>query len=63
MEGITFSLYESIELFREAGKSVDTVVSIGGGANPKAANIAAPMAGPCSFSNLTTLVLKISACI
>ncbi len=31
MEGITFSLYESIELFREAGKSVDTVVSIGGG--------------------------------
>lgn len=32
MEGITFSLYESIELFREAGKSVDTVVSIGGGA-------------------------------
>lgn len=30
MEGITFSLYESIELFHEAGKSVDTVVSIGG---------------------------------
>lgn len=32
MEGITFSLHESIELFRKAGKSVHTVVSIGGGA-------------------------------
>lgn len=32
MEGITFSLHESIELFREARKSVHTVVSIGGGA-------------------------------
>jgi len=35
MEGITFSLNESIEMFREAGKTVDKVVSIGGGAkNP-----------------------------
>jgi xylulokinase len=35
MEGITFSLNESIDMFRAAGKSVDTVVSIGGGAkNP-----------------------------
>jgi len=35
MEGITFSLNESIELFRGAGKPVDTVISIGGGAkNP-----------------------------
>lgn len=35
MEGITFSLNESIELFRAAGKQVDQVVSIGGGAkNP-----------------------------
>lgn len=35
MEGITFSLCESIELFRAVGKTVDTVVSIGGGAkNP-----------------------------
>lgn len=32
MEGITFSLKESIEIFRAAGKTVDTVVSIGGGA-------------------------------
>jgi xylulokinase len=32
MEGITFSLHESINLFREEGKSVDTVISIGGGA-------------------------------
>ncbi|MGF7533090.1 xylulokinase [Bacillus mexicanus] len=32
MEGVTFSLHESIELLREAGKSVHTVVSIGGGA-------------------------------
>ncbi|MFC5470768.1 xylulokinase [Cohnella suwonensis] len=35
MEGITFSLNESIAIFREAGKTVDKVVSIGGGAkNP-----------------------------
>ncbi|MFC5651876.1 xylulokinase [Paenibacillus solisilvae] len=35
MEGITFSLNESVQLFREAGKTVDTIVSIGGGAqNP-----------------------------
>lgn len=35
MEGITFSLNESVAIFREAGKTVDRVVSIGGGAqNP-----------------------------
>jgi len=35
MEGITFSLNESVELFRAAGKSVSRIVSIGGGAkNP-----------------------------
>jgi xylulokinase len=35
IEGITFSLNESVRLFRGAGKKVDTVVSIGGGAkNP-----------------------------
>ncbi|WP_342567401.1 xylulokinase [Psychrobacillus sp. FSL K6-4046] len=32
LEGITFSLHESIEIFRRNGKSIDTVVSIGGGA-------------------------------
>ncbi|MFK4998104.1 FGGY-family carbohydrate kinase [Bacillus sp. N9] len=32
LEGITFSLNESIEIFRENGKEIDTVVSIGGGA-------------------------------
>src|SRR5690606_6189985 len=32
MEGITFSLQESIEIFRAAGKTVDSVISIGGGA-------------------------------
>lgn len=32
MEGITFSLHESIEIFREKGKTIDRVVSIGGGA-------------------------------
>lgn len=32
MEGITFSLQESIDLFRAEGKIVDTVISIGGGA-------------------------------
>jgi xylulokinase len=35
MEGITFSLNESVDLFRAAGKKVDTIISIGGGAkNP-----------------------------
>ncbi|MCQ6559532.1 xylulokinase [Paenibacillus mendelii] len=35
MEGITFSLNESVDLFRAAGKTVDTIISIGGGAqNP-----------------------------
>lgn len=35
MEGITFSLHESVDIFRGAGKTVDTIVSIGGGAkNP-----------------------------
>lgn len=32
MEGITFSLNESIKIFRDAGKTIDTIVSIGGGA-------------------------------
>ena len=32
MEGITFSLQESIDIFRRAGKRVDSVISIGGGA-------------------------------
>ncbi|MWC30306.1 xylulokinase [Paenibacillus sp. MMS18-CY102] len=35
MEGITFSLNESVDLFRKAGKKVETIISIGGGAqNP-----------------------------
>lgn len=32
MEGITFSLNESIEIFRNNGKTIDTIISIGGGA-------------------------------
>lgn len=32
LEGITFSLNESIEIFRRNGKNIDTVISIGGGA-------------------------------
>ena len=32
LEGITFSLNESIDIFRENGKEIDTIVSIGGGA-------------------------------
>ncbi|TQS75136.1 xylulokinase [Ornithinibacillus gellani] len=32
LEGITFSLNESIHIFREEGKIIDTIVSIGGGA-------------------------------
>ncbi|MEK8129258.1 xylulokinase [Paenibacillus filicis] len=32
LEGITFSLNESVERLREAGVAVDTIVSIGGGA-------------------------------
>ena len=32
MEGITFSLNESLAIFRENGKTIDTIVSTGGGA-------------------------------
>ncbi len=32
MEGITFSLHESIEIFRQEGKRIDTIISLGGGA-------------------------------
>jgi xylulokinase len=32
LEGITFSLNESIDIFRQNGKDIDTIVSIGGGA-------------------------------
>ncbi|MFD1030115.1 xylulokinase [Metaplanococcus flavidus] len=32
LEGITFSMNESIEIFRANGKHIDTIVSIGGGA-------------------------------
>ncbi|MFJ5963163.1 xylulokinase [Bacillus sp. NPDC093026] len=32
LEGVTFSLNESIVLFRQAGKRIDSIVSIGGGA-------------------------------
>jgi xylulokinase len=32
LEGITFSLNESIEIFRSSGKTIDSIVSIGGGA-------------------------------
>jgi len=35
MEGITFSLHETVDMFRAAGKTVSTIISIGGGAqNP-----------------------------
>ncbi|MGJ7922671.1 xylulokinase [Neobacillus sp. LXY-4] len=36
IEGITFSLNESIEIFRESGKMIDTIISIGGGAKNEA---------------------------
>lgn len=32
LEGITFSLYETIHIFRENGKTIDEIISIGGGA-------------------------------
>jgi xylulokinase len=32
LEGITFSLNESIEIFRSSGKKIDSIISIGGGA-------------------------------
>ncbi|GEN46065.1 xylulokinase [Alkalibacillus haloalkaliphilus] len=32
LEGITFSLNESVEIFRKQGKKIETVISIGGGA-------------------------------
>lgn len=35
LEGITFSLNESIAIFRENGKQIDTIYSIGGGAKNK----------------------------
>jgi xylulokinase len=36
LEGITFSLNDSVEIFRENGKNIDTVISIGGGAKNEA---------------------------
>lgn len=36
LEGITFSLNESIEIFRASGKEIDRIYAIGGGANNKA---------------------------
>lgn len=36
LEGITFSLNESIDIFRRSGKEIDTIVSIGGGAKNEA---------------------------
>lgn len=36
LEGITFSLNESIEIFRENGKNIEAIVSIGGGAKNEA---------------------------
>ncbi|MCM2605624.1 xylulokinase [Rossellomorea marisflavi] len=36
MEGITFSLKESVEIMRWKGKTIDTIVSIGGGAKSDA---------------------------
>ncbi|MFD1065001.1 xylulokinase [Oceanobacillus locisalsi] len=32
LEGITFSLNESVEIFRESGKAIDRIIAIGGGA-------------------------------
>ncbi|MDF1511141.1 xylulokinase [Robertmurraya sp. DFI.2.37] len=32
LEGITFSLNESIKIFKDSGKNIDTIISIGGGA-------------------------------
>lgn len=36
LEGITFSLNESIHILRESGKTIDTIYSIGGGAKNEA---------------------------
>src|SRR5699024_7245485 len=36
MEGITFSLNESIEIFRESGRDINRIISIGGGAKNEA---------------------------
>ncbi|MEK5444315.1 xylulokinase [Fredinandcohnia sp. FSL W7-1320] len=36
LEGITFSLNGSIEIFRNSGKTIDTIISIGGGAKNEA---------------------------
>jgi xylulokinase len=51
LEGITFSLNESVQLFREAGKKIDAVVSIGGGAkNPVWLQMQADIFGAEVFS-------------
>lgn len=36
LEGITYSLLQSVEIFREAGRPADTIISIGGGARSDA---------------------------
>ncbi|WP_332634285.1 xylulokinase [Halalkalibacter flavus] len=36
LEGITFSLNESVEIFRKQGKKIDSIISIGGGAKNEA---------------------------
>ncbi len=36
LEGITFSMNESIEIFRNNGKTIDSIISIGGGAKNEA---------------------------
>jgi xylulokinase len=36
LEGITFSLNESLQIFRQSGKRIDIIVSIGGGAKNEA---------------------------
>jgi xylulokinase len=36
LEGITFSLNDSIEIFRSSGKTIDSIISIGGGAKNEA---------------------------
>src|SRR5690606_6993162 len=36
LEGITFSLHESVEIFRENGREINEIISIGGGAKNEA---------------------------
>jgi sugar (pentulose or hexulose) kinase len=59
IEGIVFSINESVEIFRNYGKSIDTVISIGGGAKSELwLQIQAAL-----FKNVQRYLLKLKKCM